>query len=84
MATGYLNVASAVTLELDEPANARAVDELSANGVIKSGEDVVAILTASGLKDFGATGIEIPAVPDVVPDMDSVLRALDENYGYHV
>ena len=36
------------------------------------------------VKDFGATGIEIPAVPDVVPDMDSVLRALDENYGYHV
>ena len=83
-ARNKLAIGSGLSVETSSAAAFAAVDELSANGVIKSGEDVVAILTASGLKDFGATGIEIAAVPDVVPDMDSVLRALDENYGYHV
>ena len=57
---------------------------MSANDVIKPDDDVVAILTASGLKDFGVAGIETPGAVDVAPDLDSVLRALDAEYGFHV
>lgn len=83
-ARNKLATGSGLSVETSSAAAFAAVDSLSANGVIKPGDDVVAILTASGLKDFGAAGTTPPGAPDVAPDLDSVLRALDENYGYHV
>lgn len=79
-----LATGSGLSVETSSAAAFAAVDTLSANDVIKPGDDVVAILTASGLKDFGAAGTERPGAPDVAPDLDSVLRALEESYGYHV
>lgn len=79
-----LATGSGLSVETSSAAAFAAVDTLSANGVIKPGDDVVAILTASGLKDFGVSGIPTLGAPDVAPDLDSVLRALGENYDYQV
>jgi threonine synthase len=83
-ARNKLATGAGLSVETSSAAAFAAVDTLSANNVIKPGDDVVAILTASGLKDFGVSGIETPGAPDVAPDLDSVLSALGENYGYHV
>ena len=83
-ARNKLATGSGLSVETSSAAAFAAVDSLSGNGVIKPGEDVVAILTASGLKDFGVAGIEPMGAPDVAPDLDSVLRALGEYYDYSV
>jgi threonine synthase len=79
-----LATGSGLSVETSSAAAFAAVDTLSRNGTIEPGEDVVAVLTASGLKDFGHSGVEPLGAPDVAPDLDAVLRALSENYGYHV
>jgi len=79
-----LATGSGLSVETSSAAAFAAVDTLSRNGTIEPGEDVVAVLTASGLKDFGHSGVEPLGAPDVAPDLDAVLRALGENYGYHV
>lgn len=79
-----LATGSGLSVETSSAAAFAAVDTLSQKEVIKPGDDVVTVLTASGLKDFGAAGMASPGAPDVAPDLDSVLRALDENYGFHV
>lgn len=83
-ARNKLATGSGLSVETSSAAAFAAVDMLSANDVIKPGDDVVAILTASGLKDFGVAGIEPLGAMDVAPDLDSVLRALGEHYDYHV
>ena len=83
-ARNKLATGAGLSVETSSAAAFAAVDTLSANGVIKPDDDVVAILTASGLKDFGVSGIEPLGAPDVAPDLDSVLSALSENYGYDV
>ncbi|CAN0593499.1 unnamed protein product [Laminaria digitata] len=83
-ARNKLATGSGLSVETSSAAAFAAVDMLSANDVIKPGDDVLAILTASGLKDFGASGIPTLAAPDVAPDLDSVLRALGEHYDYDV
>lgn len=83
-ARNKLATGSGLSVETSSAAAFAAVDTLSANDVIKPDDDVVAILTASGLKDFGVAGIETPGAVDVAPDLDSVLRALDAEYGFHV
>jgi threonine synthase len=83
-ARNKLATGSGLSVETSSAAAFAAVDALSANDVIKPGDDVVAILTASGLKDLGVAGIEPLGAMDVAPDLDSVLRALGEHYDYHV
>ncbi|MDE0794283.1 MAG: pyridoxal-phosphate dependent enzyme [Alphaproteobacteria bacterium] len=83
-ARNKLATRSGLSVETSSAAAFAAVDMLSANDVIKPGDDVVAILTASGLKDFGVAGIEPLGAMDVAPDLDSVLGALGEHYDYHV
>lgn len=83
-ARNKLATGSGLSVETSSAAAFAAVDALSTNGIIKPGDDVVAVLTASGLKDFGVAGIETLGAPDVAPDLDSVLRALGENYDFHV
>jgi threonine synthase len=79
-----LAAGSGLSVETSSAAAFAAVDVLSRSGAITPGEDVVAIATASGLKDFGLAGVPQLGAPDVAPDLDSVLRALGDNYGYHV
>lgn len=79
-----LAATSGMSVETSSAAAFAAVDVLSRSDTIKPGESVVAIATASGLKDFGLPGISQLGAPDVAPDLDSVLRSLGENYGFHV
>jgi threonine synthase len=79
-----LAAGSGLSVETSSAAAFAAVDVLSQSGAIEQDHKVVAILTASGLKDFGLAGMEQLGAPDVSPDLDSVLRALDDEYGYHV
>ena len=83
-ARNKLATGSGLSVETSSAAAFAAVDTLSAHDVIRPGDDVVAILTASGLKDFGVAGIEPQGAPDVTPDLESVLRALGEHYDYNV
>ena len=59
-----------------------AVDRLSVAGTIKPGETVVALSTASGLKDVAAADRRLPDVPTIGPDIEAALRCLKERYGY--
>jgi threonine synthase len=68
-----------------EPASAGALaatQQLRARGDIKPGETVVALLTASGLKDTAATATvqgELPPVPKDRGEVLAMLKALNES-----
>ncbi len=68
-------------VEASSAAALAAVDRLTASGTIGRDETVVAILTASGLKDLGV-GAAPAEPPKVSADLDSVLAALREGYGF--
>lgn len=51
---------------------------------IREDEVVVALLTSTGLKDPDVTAERMPEIPQVEPDLDAVLKALEETYGYEV
>jgi threonine synthase len=67
-----------------EPASAGAlagIEQLRARGDISSGETVVALLTASGLKDTAATAAvqgDLPPVPNNGGEVLAMLKALNE------
>jgi len=67
-----------------EPASAGALaatQQLRVQGEIKAGETVVALLTASGLKDVAATATiqgELPSVPKDRNEVFAMLNALNE------
>ncbi|MDR7523426.1 MAG: pyridoxal-phosphate dependent enzyme [Armatimonadota bacterium] len=67
-----------------EPASAAALAAartLRAEGALREDDDVVVILTATGLKDVRAVARTRPAVPVVAPRVDALLKALTERYG---
>ena len=76
-----LAAGSGLLAEVSSAAAFAAVDALGASGTILPGDDVVAVMTSSGLKDFGASGIPQPDAPEAMPDLESVLRVLDDAYG---
>ncbi len=67
-------------VETSSAAALAAIDRLAASGGIAPGDTVVAVLTASGLKDAGI-GVAEPA-PMVAGDLGSVLGALKQSYGF--
>ena len=69
-------------VEASSAAAFAAVDRLGADGTIGRGDTVVAIATASGLKDVGTASSA--AVPGVRADLDDLRRALGEHYGFDV
>ena len=58
-----------------------AVDRLTRAGTIAAGDTVVAVMTATGLKDSGAGGDDV-AAPTVAPDLEAVRVALHDRYGF--
>ena len=56
------------------------VKKLADEGKIDPNATIVAIITSSGLKDPGTTAEYLPEVPAIEPDLDSLKRALEENY----
>ncbi len=71
-------------VEASSAAAFAAIDRLGADGTIGRGDTVVAIATASGLKDAGAAAAAAGAVPEVEADLDSLRGALHEHYGFDV
>ena len=71
-------------VESSSAAALAAVERLGADGAIRAADTVVAVATASGLKDVDAGSSEAGAVPRVAPDLDALRRALDEHYGFDV
>lgn len=71
-------------VEASSAAALAAVDRLGADGAIRGGDTVVAVATASGLKDVDVGSSAAGAVPRVGADLDSLCRALGEHYGFDV
>ena len=59
-----------------------AIDSLRQQGMIGEKERVVALVTASGLKDMTPIEKALPPASVVSSDLDDVLRALKETYGF--
>ena len=73
---------SGLFVETSSAAALAAVDRLAEKGTIGRDDTVVAVLTASGLKDAGVGVSEPRSAPMVSADLDSVLGALREAYGF--
>ena len=71
-------------IETSSAAALAAVERLGADGAIQREATVVAVATASGLKDVDAGSSAAGAVPRVGADLDSLCRALGEHYGFDV
>lgn len=56
--------------------------KLRAAGVIREEDTVVCVITASGLKDPGAMEKSFPAMPVIPPDLDALVKAMKESYGF--
>jgi threonine synthase len=68
-----------------EPSSAApfaAIERLRAGGVIAPHERAVALMTASGLKDTGVIETTLPPAPVVRGNIDDVIRALHDVYGF--
>jgi threonine synthase len=68
-----------------EPASAApfaAIERLRAAGVIEPDARVVALLTASGLKDAAVIQQALPPAPVVRGDLGDVMKALRDVYGF--
>jgi threonine synthase len=59
-----------------------AIAQLRARGIIARGESVVALVTASGLKDADVTTRGLAPPPSVIPELGSALDALRSHYGF--
>ena len=66
-------------VETSSAAALAAVDRLTESGTIGRDDTVVAVLTASGLKESGTGAAD---APKVAGDLDSVLGALRDRYGF--
>ena len=77
-----LAAATGLFVETSSAAALAAVDRLTASEAIGADETVVAVLTASGLKDLGTGSADSVATPKVSADLGSVLGALRDAYGF--
>ena len=68
--------------ELSSVAPFAAIDRLRRQGTIGANERVVALVTASGLKDVAPIDKALPPAPTVSGTLDDVLRALRQSYGF--
>ncbi len=73
---------SGLFVETSAAAAVAAVERLTGSGTIGRDDTVVAVLTASGLKDPGAGLAQPNVAPNVAADLDSVLGALRDRYGF--
>ena len=73
---------SGLFVETSSAAALAAIDWLTQRGTIGRDDTVVAVLTASGLKDVGIGEGEPSSTPKVSADLDSVLGALRNTYGF--
>ncbi len=79
---GRLASGAGLFVEMSAAAALAAVDRLTASAAIGSDDTVVAVLTASGLKDLRPGVAEPSDAPKISADLDSVLGALRRTYGF--
>ncbi len=60
------------------------VKKLRSEDKIEKDEEVVCVLTSSGLKDFKISGKYLPAIPSVEPDWDKFISFMKEQYGFRI
>ncbi len=73
---------SGLFVETSSSAALAAIDRLTESATIGPDDTVVAVLTASGLKDAGVGDSEPRSAPMVSVDLDSVRGALRDTYGF--
>ncbi len=73
-----------VSAELASTAGFAAADRLANANVIGTGDRVAVVMTASGMKDFGLPGSHQPDIPEAEPDLENVLRVLEDSYGLRI
>ena len=71
-------------LETSSAAAFAAIDRLRGAGAMTKDQSVVALATASGLKDVRVAPDGAPAAPSVAPGLDSLAQVLRETYGFDV
>lgn len=59
-----------------------AIERLRASGVIAKDASVVALLTATGLKDTASSDRVLRPAPQIEGSIDAAVRALKESYGF--
>ncbi|MDE0060987.1 MAG: pyridoxal-phosphate dependent enzyme [Defluviicoccus sp.] len=69
-------------VEASSAAAFAAIERLGAAGTFRGGDSVVAIATASGLKDAGSSPAD--ALPGAGTDLDGLRCALKQSYGFDV
>jgi len=79
-----LSAAEGLFAEASSAAPLAAIDRLRKTGVIGDGETVVAVMTASGLKDTQPMAARLADIPLVPADLDAMTDALARSYGFHV
>jgi threonine synthase len=77
-----LAAAEGIYAEPSSVAPLAAVRDLRAQGAIREGDTVVALMTATGLKDPEATAAPAGALPVVGPDLAELLAALRSTYNF--
>lgn len=75
---------SGLSVETSSAAAFAAIDVLASRNIIGPEDNVLAVLTASGLKDYGTSSTDRLEALDVDPSLSSVLGALSNAYGFHV
>ncbi len=73
-----------VYAELASVATIAGVKKLRSEDKIEKDEEVVCVLTSSGLKDFKISGKYLPAIPSVEPDWDKFISFMKEQYGFRI
>ena len=60
-----------------------AIERLRQQGIAASGERIVALITASGLKDTSPVEANLPPPPTVTGGLDHLLASLRQTYGFY-
>ena len=68
--------------EMSSVLSLAVIKKLVAERVIAEDEVVVALLTSAGIKDPEITAKYMPEIPLIKPDLESLRKALQQEYGY--
>lgn len=83
-ARDQLATGAGVFVEFSSAAAFAAIESLIKKGNIMPGEKIIALLTASGLKDIGSSSLPEREIPVIAPSLGSVMGELKASYGFDV
>jgi len=79
-----LGVREGIFAEASSVASLAAVRRMAREGALASEEPLVALMTATGLKDPGVTQQRHPAVPVIAPTLSALRHAMRVTYGLEI